>query len=117
MVTKITLDRANTSPNSAYCEAREREAFDWSLCGATVNLQMKGDKVQRARVVLSAIAPTPVRRKDLEKILVENGVNAGALDKINKLSIRGARTLEQNEYKLTLVRAMLKRAIREAAKG
>ena len=85
VVTKITHDRANTSPNSAYCEAREREAFDWSLCGATVNLQMKGDKVQRARVVLSAIAPTPVRRKDLEKILVENGVNAGALDKINKL--------------------------------
>ncbi len=117
VVTKITLDRANTSKHSAYCEARERDAFDWSLCGATVNLQMDGDSVKRARVVLSAIAPTPVRRKDLEKVLVESGVGSGALEKIAKLSIRGARPLEQNEYKLTLVKAMLKRAILKAVKG
>src|SRR5579872_6329915 len=40
-------------------EVRQKEAFDWPLATASVILQMSGNTVQSARIVMGAVAPVP----------------------------------------------------------
>ena len=68
--------------------------------------------------MLSAVAPTPLRRKDLEKNLVGQPISIGnSLDEITAAAVSSARPLEHNGYKKALVRTTLKRAIQQALKG
>ena len=113
----MVLPKGSESSSCAYVETRDKQAFDWAVCAATVNVQRDGNTVKSARVVLSAVAPTPLRRKDLETMLVGKEVTEDLLDKVAKEAAKTAKPLEQNGYKVHLCKVVLKRAIRQAMKG
>ena len=48
-----------TAARSATYEVRQHESLDWPLAAAAVALEMDGDTVTSARVVLGHVAPTP----------------------------------------------------------
>lgn len=117
VVTRVFLPFESASKHSAYVESREKQSYDWALCGSAVNLAFEGKAIKRARIVLGAVAPTPLRREDLEKILVGEAPTDAVIERVLKASVRGARALAQNEYKLELVKATLERAIQSAVRG
>ena len=117
VLTKVILSRASAGKHSAYVEVREKQSFDWALCGATAKVDLDGSKITGARVVLSAVSTTPERRKDLERMLVDQELSEELLGKVAERAVKGARPLEQNGYKVSLVKATVKRAIRQAVKG
>ncbi|MFQ5654772.1 MAG: FAD binding domain-containing protein [Planctomycetota bacterium] len=117
VVTRIILPAGSRSRTSAYVEAREKQSFDWALCGSTVILRLEGGRVKRARIVLSAVAPKPLRRRDLEEMLEGREITSKRIEEVCRAAVAGATPLRQNGYKLALVRATLKRAIGRAAKG
>lgn len=117
VVTRVLLPRGTENRNSAYVEARERSTYDWALCGATASVRKDGDKIGAARVVLSAVAPTPQRRKDLEQLLVGQKPDAATLQKVRKAAISNATPLSDNAYKTRMVQTVLERAILQAWKG
>ncbi|MDX1385022.1 MAG: FAD binding domain-containing protein, partial [Thermoanaerobaculia bacterium] len=49
---------AARGPNATY-EVRQKEALDWPLAAAAVALELEGDTVAAARVVLGHVAPVP----------------------------------------------------------
>ena len=55
--TEIVLPSADVH-NATY-EVRQKEALDWPLATASVVLNMAGDSVSSARIVLGHVAPTP----------------------------------------------------------
>jgi xanthine dehydrogenase YagR molybdenum-binding subunit len=68
LVTHATLPRlANT--RSATCEVRYKQAFDWPIAFATAVLTMNGSRIERARVVMGAVAPIPWRSAAAENAL------------------------------------------------
>ncbi len=114
VLTAIILPEGSANPMSAYVEAREKQSYDWAVCGATAAFRMDGKKVKEARIVLSAVAPTPVRREDLEEMMVGQRVTDDLMDAVCKTAVEDATPLRDNAYKVILIQAVLRRAIRQA---
>jgi xanthine dehydrogenase YagS FAD-binding subunit len=102
---------------SASYEVREREALDWPLASASVVLKLSGGKVQKARVVLGHVAPTPWPSAQAEAALVGKAVNEEVAEAAGVAAVKEARALSGNAYKIPLARVAVKRAVLEAARG
>ncbi len=112
IVTRVILPKSGENRLSVYVETREKQSFDWALCGVSVVITTAGDEIESARVVYNAVAPTPLRRLDLEGMLEGRRLNDQTIDKVCEAAPLGANPLEQNAYKLTLMKAVLRRALR-----
>ncbi len=117
VLTTVILPHGSEKGQCAYVETREKQSFDWATCGSTVNLVVDGNRVKEARIVLSAVAPTPMRRRDLERKIAGKELTDTLIAEVCKAATTGARPLEQNKHKLVLVRATLRRALVAALKA
>ncbi len=117
VLTTIILPPGTESRTSAYVECREKQSFDWSLCGATINLRLEGNRIRRARIVLSAVAPTPLRRRDLEELVLGRRLDEELVHKVGRAAVAKATPLEHNRYKVSLLRTTVRRALQQAMKG
>ena len=112
----------NPAKNSggAYFKLMRRNAMDLALVGAAVFLQLnKGKKVcQEARIALGAVAPTPMRARKAEQVLVGRAVNeetakeAGNTARLEAKPISDIRASEA--YRRDMVGVLTKRAIMAA---
>lgn len=121
VVVRVHLPKGAATRHCAYAEAREKQSFDWALAGATVRLERANGKVSAARVVLSAVAPRPLRRPDLEELLVGQASSGDLSEELVRSvcekAVATATPLSDNAYKRQLVTATLGRALRAAWKG
>ena len=117
VLTRVIIPAKGLGGKAAYVETREKQSFDWALAGATVRLERTAGKVTNARVVLSAVAPTPLRREDLEEMLVGKTVTEKRIKQVCEAAVKDATPLAQNGYKTSLVKAILRRALRAVIKG
>jgi xanthine dehydrogenase YagS FAD-binding subunit len=101
--------------DSAYYEVRQKHAFDWPLATATVILKRNEQKVEKARVVLSHVAPVPWRSEDAEAALAGQTVTLAVARTAAQAALQGAKSLGQNAYKIQIAKVALQRAILLAA--
>ena len=115
MVIEIVVPPPAQHLKAGTYEVRQRAAFDWPLAHACVTMEMDGNTVKRARVVLGQVAPMPWRSLGSEQALVGNAITPEtAMDAANAAVVR-ARPLSHNKYKITLTKVAVKRAILQAA--
>jgi len=115
IVTHVMLGKAN--PKSATYVVNPKESHDWPVSIASVALEMAGDTVKSARIVLGAVAPIPWRAAKGEAALVGQKVTAESAQKAAEAAVDGATPLSQNAYKVQTAKAAVKRAILIAATG
>ena len=75
IVTEILVPAADT--HSATYEVRQKEALDWPLATASVVLNMAGDTVTSARIVLGHVAPTPWVAAEAQRSMAGKSVSRG----------------------------------------
>lgn len=112
-VVAVRIPGRDGKSGESYVEVREKQSFDWALAGTTVVLRMDGNAVREARVVLSAVAPRPLRRPEVEAMLLGEP-SAETIAAAAEKAVEGATPLAQNGYKLALVKATLRRAVATA---
>ncbi|MFN0057128.1 MAG: FAD binding domain-containing protein [Planctomycetota bacterium] len=117
IITRVILPKASEGRSSAYMETRERQSFDWATSGATASFRPNGKQMADARIVLNAVGPLPLRRKDLENMLNGKEVSDDLLRAVGDAAVKGATPLRDNAYKVQLVKVCLARAIRAAMEG
>jgi xanthine dehydrogenase YagS FAD-binding subunit len=109
VLTQVTLP--TSGGKSASYEARQKQAQDWPLVMASVNLNLDNETVSAARVVIYGVAPIPWRSEAAERAITgkrltpETAVAAGAA------AVEGATPLSMNAYKVPLTRTVVKRAL------
>jgi xanthine dehydrogenase YagS FAD-binding subunit len=113
LVTKVTIPAAK-GKNASY-EARQKQAHDWPLVLASVNLTMDGDKVSGSRVVIYGVAPVPWRSASAEKSISGKPITLDTAAAAGEAAIEGAKPLSMNAYKVGLTRTVVKRALLAAA--
>ncbi len=113
IVTEVLLPD-NGGVHSATYEVREREALDWPLVGASVALQMDGETVRSARIVLGHVAPVPWIAEKASSQLKGKKLDAAAAAAAGEAAVEGAQPLSQNGYKVVLARTAVKRALLKA---
>lgn len=115
LVTEIVLPA--TDSHSATYEVRQKEALDWPLVTASVVLNMTGDTVSSARIVLGHVAPTPWVAADAQRAIAGKAVTQVVAAETGKAALEAATPLSQNRYKVQLARVAVKRALLMAATG
>lgn len=115
LVTEIIVPPAPAGAKSANYEVRQRESFDWPLATASVLLQMSGNTVQSARVVLGNVAPVPWPSPEAEQALAGKQVTPETAMAAANAALSKAKSLGKNKYKITVAKAAVKRAILQAA--
>ena len=109
VLTKVTIPAAKGK--SASYEARHKQAQDWPLVLASVNLAMDGDNVSAAKVVLYGVAPIPWRSAAAEKAITGKRVSIETAAAAGEAATEGAAPLSMNGYKVPLVKTVVKRAL------
>jgi xanthine dehydrogenase YagS FAD-binding subunit len=111
VLTEVILPPADVALKSSYRKVRARGSWDFAMAGIALALAMKGDKVDRARVVLSGVAPIPWRAAGVEKAIVGQRLDAKAVARAADAAVAGAQPLEHNGYKVALVRGVVEEAL------
>ena len=116
ILTEITVPATGGKKTATY-EIREKEGLDWPLVAAAVALEMSGNTVKSARVVLGHVAPVPWPSPDAEEALKGKTLTEEVADAAGKAAVSKAKPLSQNGYKVQLTRVAVKRALMRAVKG
>jgi xanthine dehydrogenase YagS FAD-binding subunit len=115
MVLEIVVPPPPQNLKAATYEVRQRAAFDWPLAHACVALEMDGNTVKNARVVLGQVAPVPWISVGSEQELTGKSITPETAMAAANAAVAGARPLSHNKYKITLTKVAVKRAILQAA--
>jgi xanthine dehydrogenase YagS FAD-binding subunit len=114
IVTEVVVP-ALAGAKSATYEVRQKEAMDWPLAMAAVVLNVKGNKVSSARVLMGHVAPVPWRSPEAEAALVGKTISQEVARAAANAAVANAKSLGHNGYKIQLARVALTRAILAAA--
>jgi xanthine dehydrogenase YagS FAD-binding subunit len=115
MVIEIVVPPPSQNLKAATYEVRQRAAFDWPLAQASVALEMDGNIVKSARVVLGHVAPVPWISPEVAQALVGKSITPETAMAAADASVANAKPLSHNKYKVTLTKAAVKRAVLQAA--
>jgi xanthine dehydrogenase YagS FAD-binding subunit len=117
IVTEIIVPPPAAGTKAAHYEIRQKATFDWPYVTAAAVVQMQGNKVQAARIVLSQVAPVQWLSQEAADAIVGKEINDQTADAAGAAAVANARPLSHNAYKVKLARVAVKRALLAAAKG
>jgi xanthine dehydrogenase YagS FAD-binding subunit len=111
IVTEILLPPPAKQMKSSYRKVRARRSWDFAVAGVALALQLKGDIVSSARIVLSGAAPVPWRSKEAEDSITGKILDTANARKTGAAAVSGAQPLEHNGYKIQLFRGIIEEAL------
>jgi xanthine dehydrogenase YagS FAD-binding subunit len=112
MVTEVLIPTPTAGTRGTYVKVAERQAWDFALLSAAVQLTFEGDTVGEARVALGAVAPVPWRARDAEDVLAGSVLTTDVIERAAEAATTGARPLAQNAYKIELAQGVVRQALR-----
>ena len=115
ILTEVLLPAATVGQRSIYRKVRSRGTWDFALAGVAATLTFAGDRVERARIVLSGVAPIPWRAGDAEDVITGSGLDAETISRAAEACVSGALPLSQNRYKVELVRGLTEETLHTLA--
>lgn len=114
LLTHVDLPPAAGLSSATY-EVRHGEGPDYPLAAAAASLELRGEVVQNARVVLGQVAPVPWFSHEAAGAIRGLPVNQATAEAAGRAAVAGATPLSHNEYKVQLASVAVKRAILLAA--
>ena len=96
---------------STYAKVLDREAWTHAVVSVALALQMDGDRIRRAGVVLGGVAPIPWRVAEVEGLLAGQRMTESLAAEAGRLAVDGARPLSKNRYKVPLVENLVRRTL------
>jgi NADPH-dependent glutamate synthase beta subunit-like oxidoreductase/CO/xanthine dehydrogenase FAD-binding subunit len=116
LVTEILLPEPPPGTVSGYQKFRIRKSIDFPIVGVATSLTLANGKIAAARVSLGAVAPLPLRAREVEKFLLGRAPDEETADLAGILAVKNAQPLAGNKFKVQLVKALLKKAILAASR-
>jgi carbon-monoxide dehydrogenase medium subunit len=123
ILTEITIPKTSPELVGDYIKFSPREMMDLAYVGVAVvyNLGARDKKCTEVRIVLGAVAPTPIRAKRAEAALEGQSLTEAVAEKAGAIAAEEARPISDvrssADYRRAMVGAMTKRAILNAAVG
>jgi len=115
ILTRVTVPAAARGTRAAYHKQTERDSYDWPICDVAVVLEMNGDAVAAASIVLGWVAPTPRRASASEQALIGKPLTEALAREAAAHAVAGATPLAKNRFKVPILEAVVRRTLRAAA--
>ena len=90
----------------------DRGAFDFPLVNVASAMVLKDGVIERVRVVCGGVQCVPMRLEVVEAVLTGEKLDEELAEIAGQSAVRGARPLNFNHFKVPLMQALVKRAIR-----
>jgi len=119
IATGLELPGPRPRTGKVYLKHGRRRAMELATVGVAVTLELDADGVCRAaRVVLGAVAPTPIRARAAEAVLAGAALTAEVIEAAAQAAQAEARPISDvrssADYRRDIVRTLPARAVREA---
>jgi len=96
-------------------KVRDRQVWDFALVNIAASLNMSGSTISESRMVINGVSAEPLRLDAVEAAIRGKARDKATADMAADLAVQGAVPLRHNAYKIPLVKALVKRAIRGEA--
>lgn len=114
-ISAIRLPPLGANIRSVYLKAMDRAGWTFAIVSAAVRLDLDGDQVRDARVVLGGVAPVPWRDTRVEDRLHGARLDEPLAAEAGAQTLTEAEPLAHNAYKVRLARMLVKRALLQLA--
>jgi xanthine dehydrogenase YagS FAD-binding subunit len=115
LLTRIHIPSTWANAHFYHEKVRDRGSWDFQLVSVAAAFQKEGDRISAARISVNGVAPYPVRLEVAERIVVGTTGDEAAADAAGEAAIEGARALRHNDYKIAMMRNLVRRAVRSVA--
>jgi len=112
---KLPVSAAAFSGHSYYLKVRDRASYAFAMVAVAAALDIDGDTIRQARVVLGSVAHMPWRAVETEAILVGQRLDPALFQRASLAAFQNARPLKHNAYKVELGQRAVARALMRAA--
>jgi xanthine dehydrogenase YagS FAD-binding subunit len=111
LLTAIRIPSAWAGAKFYFEKVRDRNVWDFPLMNVASAMVVSSGNIDRIRIVVSAVAPKPMRLKAVEDAVRGKPADASTGEMAGKIAVQGAVPLQFNAYKIPLMRNLVKRAI------
>jgi xanthine dehydrogenase YagS FAD-binding subunit len=115
LLTSIRLPATWAGKAHYFEKVRDRQVWDFALVNIAASLNMSGSTISDARMVVNGVSAEPYRLDAVEAAIKGKPRDKATADMAADLAVQGAVPLRHNAYKIPLVKALVKRAIRGEA--
>ncbi|MEY4634252.1 MAG: hypothetical protein RJA55_50 [Acidobacteriota bacterium] len=115
LLTAIRLPATWAGKAHYFEKVRDRQVWDFALVNIAASLNMSGSTISESRLVINGVSAEPMRLDAVEAAIRGKARDQATADLAADLAVRGAVPLRHNAYKVPLVKALVKRAIRGEA--
>ncbi len=102
---------------SIYLKAMDRATWAYALLSVAVAADVSAASLRNVRIVLGAVANTPLRAPSAEALVEGQSLTEELLRQAGRAAVADAAPLEHNGYKLPLTRNLVAQALRELRDG
>lgn len=118
LLTEIVVPPPAPHTGKHYIKHGRRKAMELATVGVAVCLVMEGECCAGVRISLGAVAPTPIRARAAEKVLLGNPLRGAVLEQAAEAAVAEARPISNvrgsAQYRSRMVRVLTRRALEEA---
>ena len=111
LIVSVTLPALQSGTRSHYLKIRDRAAYEFALSSAAVVINMRGEKIERARVALGGVGTVPWRSHEAEHALEGQTASAATFRRAAEAALKDARPASQNGFKVELAKRCIVRAL------
>jgi carbon-monoxide dehydrogenase medium subunit len=121
LVTEIAVPPPPARTGKVYLKHGRRKAMELATVGVAVTLTLERDRCREVRIVLGAVAPTPLRAASAEAALAGRALDEARIEAAAEAAMGECRPIgnvrASAEYRREMVGVLTKRAIRQAAEA
>ena len=119
ILTEVFIPNPSQESSGTYLKLMRRNAMDLALVGVAACLRIdSGGVCKEARIALGAVAPTPIRAVEAEKVLINKKVGEALAEEAGKAASLVCRPISDIrsslEYRCSMVEVLTKRAVMDA---
>jgi xanthine dehydrogenase YagS FAD-binding subunit len=112
LLTAIRIPSTWAGAQFYFEKVRDRQVWDFPLVNVASAMKASGGTIQAVRVVVGAVAATPMRLTAVETAVTGKPRNNETAEMAGRLAVEGAQPLRYNGYKVPLMRNLVARALR-----
>jgi len=94
-----------------YNKFRVRKAIDFAIVSLASLYKLENGVIKDVKTVLGGVAPVPLRRPEVESLLIGKKPSADLAEKAAEVAVSGAIVMKDNAYKKQEVRALIKQLV------
>jgi hypothetical protein len=114
LVVEIQIPKPALGSRQDFIKFALRNSHDFPVVSVAALLNVNGDRVDSVRIVLGAVAPVPLRIKDIEDFMKGKKLDKKSAATAAKIAVERTISLTKNKYKVQVTRALVERAFLNA---